>query len=198
MSEEVSVALNSNLGPAAPSDHFPIAEPDIAGQNPDRGHAWAFSVAINLPAAASAGADLLDQAKQAITRFLKPVEENGSLRIVKSIVARFNRELLLQQSQPSNSVLVDGYVQLLRDQRQTAVQAWLPPPCKWTVVPGGLHGTTDFQRDILEAQEPWIIVPVFGAIGMNNAGRQNSKVKSVARHFLEQRCDPYDIMIVQK
>jgi hypothetical protein len=42
MSDEVSVALNSNLVPAAPSDHF---------QQPGFGHAWAFSVAIDLPAA---------------------------------------------------------------------------------------------------------------------------------------------------
>ena len=100
MSDEVLVALNSNLGPAAPSSRSPIAEVDETGLDPARGRAWAFSVAINLPAAtcsADGRADRVVQAKQAITQLLTPVEENGSLLIVKSIVARFNREILLQQ-----------------------------------------------------------------------------------------------------
>jgi hypothetical protein len=100
MSDEVSVALNSDLGPAAPrpSDHFPIAEAAEAGQ-PNFGKTWAFLAFINLPAAPVDGnADRVDQAKQAITQFLKPVEENGSLHIVKSIGARFNRASLLQQA----------------------------------------------------------------------------------------------------
>ena len=95
MSDEVLVALNSNLGPAAPSSHSPIAEPDKTGLDPARGRAWAFSVAIDLPAAAGSAdgeADRVDQTKQAITQFLKPIEENGLLRIVKSIVVRFNCE----------------------------------------------------------------------------------------------------------
>ena len=96
---------------------------------------------------------------------------------------RFNSETLLQQNQPSHTVLVEDYIQLFGQQRQTTVEGWLPPPCKWTVVPGGLHGTTNFQQDILEAQEQWIIVPVQGAIGVNNAGRQAREVK--ASCFLE-------------
>jgi 3-methyladenine DNA glycosylase/8-oxoguanine DNA glycosylase len=39
---------------------------------------------------------------------------------------------------------------------------------------------------ILEAQDPWIIVPVFVAIGMNNAGRRNLKVK-----LLLKRVEPF-------
>ena len=52
-------------------------------------------------------------------------------------------------------------------------------------MPDGLYGTTDFQLDILEAQEPWIVVPVLGVIGVNNAGRQARKVKATC--FLETR-----------
>jgi hypothetical protein len=79
------VVFNSNLDPAAPS-HPPVAEEDGAEQKPVLGKAWAFFVAIEvyleLPAAAGSAngqADLVDQARQAITQFLKPVEENGSL-----------------------------------------------------------------------------------------------------------------------
>ena len=80
---------------------------------------------------------------------------------------------------------MNGYVQLFGPQRGTTVEGWLPPPCEWTLVPDGLYGTTNFQRDILEAQEPWIVVPVLGVIGVNNAGRQARKVKATC--FLETR-----------
>jgi hypothetical protein len=108
MSDEVLVALNSNLGTAAPSSHSPRDDVEKVGNSPSRGQAWAFSVAIDLPAAAGSAdgrADSIDRAKQAITQFLTPVEENGSLCIVKSIVARFNSETLLQQNQPLHTVL---------------------------------------------------------------------------------------------
>jgi hypothetical protein len=75
-------------------------------------------VAIDLPAALGSGdgsADLVDQVKQAITQFLKPVDENGLLCIVKDIVAWFNRASHLQQTQPLNTVLVNGYVQPFRN-----------------------------------------------------------------------------------
>ena len=77
MSDEVLVALNSNLGTAAPSSHSPRDDADKAGNSPSRGLAWAFSVAIDLPAAAGSAdgrADRVDRAKQAITRglFRKP------------------------------------------------------------------------------------------------------------------------------
>jgi hypothetical protein len=92
MSDEVSVALNSNLSPAAPS-HSPIpqAEVDEAGENPARWRAWVHLVAINLslPAAASSAdcrADRVDHAKQAVTatQFLKSVEEKGCLQMDKT------------------------------------------------------------------------------------------------------------------
>jgi hypothetical protein len=52
-SDNVSVALNTGFGPADPSQHFPIAEANKATQQPVFGSVWAFSVAINLPVAAS-------------------------------------------------------------------------------------------------------------------------------------------------
>ena len=100
MLDDVLVALNSNLGPAAPASHFPIAEEDETGLDPASGRSWALSVGIGLPAAAGSAncqADSVDQAKQAIPQFLKSVEENGLLCIVKSIVSQFNCETLLQQ-----------------------------------------------------------------------------------------------------
>jgi hypothetical protein len=142
MSDAVSVALNSNLGTAAPLCFRD--DVDKAGNSPSRGLAWAFLVAIDLPAAACSAdgrADCVDQAKQTITQLLTPVEENGSLSIVKHIVVLFNCETLLQQNQSLHTVLVCyGYVQLFRPQCRTTVEGWLPQPCKWTVVPGGLHG----------------------------------------------------------
>ena len=59
---------------------------------------------------------------------------------------------------------------------------------------GCLFGNDDFRQDKLEAQDPWIIVPVLGAIGMNNAGRRNLKVKlkHVLNHFVTQtRVEPF-------
>jgi hypothetical protein len=100
MLDDVLVALNSNLGPAAPASHFPIAEEDETGLDPDSGRSWALSVGIDLPAAAGSAncqADSVDQAKQAIPQFLKSVEENGLLCIFKRIVSQFNCETLLQQ-----------------------------------------------------------------------------------------------------
>jgi hypothetical protein len=95
--------------------------------------------------------------------------------------------LLLQFFQPLNTFLVNCYVQLKIAQRLDRCGSMVASALQMDSGVG-LPGTTDFQLDILEVQEQpeWIIVPVFGAIGMNKAGWQNRKVKPVASHFLKQ------------
>jgi len=50
------------------------------------------------------------------------------------------------------------------------LKAWMGD-CKWTQMNGGLCGNTEF-RDDMEKSFPWVIVPVFSKVALNNAGRK--------------------------
>jgi hypothetical protein len=73
-----------------------------------------------------------------------------------------------------------GYVQT----KKTSVnplKAWMGD-CKWTQMNGGLCGNTEF-RDDMEKSFPWVIVPVFSKVALNNAGRKEQCLQKKA--FLE-------------
>ena len=162
-------------GPPACND-----EPD-GNLPPAMGVAWAYSSYIPVPPEVASGtlstpsdhSDHVNLLKDAITQFLR-----GATRppTVAAIIAQFRHDYLSHQTLPPNIIPVKGYVQLRKPARPTAMDKWLPkPPCEWSMVPGGLGGSTAFKED-MKKTDPWITVEVLGKIGLNNAARREKKV----------------------
>ena len=66
-----------------------------------------------------------------------------------------------------------GYVQT----KKTSVnplKAWLGD-CEWTQMNGGLCGNPEFEVDMKKTL-PWLILPIFSKVALNNAGRKAKRV----------------------
>jgi hypothetical protein len=67
-----------------------------------------------------------------------------------------------------------GYAQT----KKTSVnplKAWLSD-CKWTQMNGGLCGNTEFGDD-MKKSFPWVILPIFSKVALNNAGRKEQSLQ---------------------
>jgi hypothetical protein len=67
-----------------------------------------------------------------------------------------------------------GYVQT----KQTSVnplKAWIGQRNDWTQMNGGLCGNPEFEVDMKKTL-PWLILPIFSKVALNNAGRKAKRV----------------------
>ena len=68
-----------------------------------------------------------------------------------------------------------GYVQT----KKTSVnplKAWIiSDDCVWTQMKGGLCGNPEFEDD-MKKTVPWVILPIFSKVALNNAGRKAKRV----------------------
>ena len=69
-------------------------------------------------------------------------------------------------------------IKLYIQTRNTTVlrlQSWLSNDCKLRGLKGGLCGTDEFDKD-MKKTAPWVVLPIFSTIKLNNAGRAAKRV----------------------
>ena len=56
------------------------------------------------------------------------------------------------------------------------LKAWIiSDDCVWTQMNGGLCGNPEFEDD-MKKTVPWVILPIFSKVALNNAGRKAKRV----------------------
>jgi len=67
-----------------------------------------------------------------------------------------------------------GYVQTKKTS-VNALKAWIGQRNDWTQMNGGLCGNPEFEVDMKKTL-PWLILPIFSKVALNNAGRKAKRV----------------------
>ena len=157
------------------------------------GRAWAFTGSLTVPPRKTSDCDLLQMTRDAFGA----VAERPSSGI-RYLCVHCDISALMQTDDAKEAeVPVRGFLQTTKS-RMSKWEAWLPSPCEWRPMRGGLGGNKDFEGAEIEARSAdsqWVSLLVEGTIGRNNALRLADAMQasalpvSVICHFIfEQPC----------
>ena len=139
----------------------------------DQCKAWKVKGVVNVDVFAGESTD--GMTVEAKTNMLKEwlCVGNEKPPIVLSMTVVFNS---IDYSGPPGAcqIHLTGYVQTT----QTSVhplKAWMGDDFVWTQMNGGLCGNSQFDDDMNKSL-PWVILPIFSKVALNNAGRKAKRV----------------------
>ena len=78
----------------------------------------------------------------------------------------------LSSSAETCDIPVTGYIQSTKQVYKKALQTWMGNELEWQLVPGGLCGSAEFTKDIVESGEELVKYTVHGQLGFNVFGRR--------------------------
>ena len=79
-----------------------------------------------------------------------------------------------------------GYVQCKNTTRASCIQDWMPFPCDWRLLRGGLRGDGEFEKHMSSAE--WVRLDIFEKLLLNNAGRSGAQAARMVSSRTSHLC----------
>ena len=102
-------------------------------------------------------------------RLLATKDAHDPLNSITYVVLSYDISRLSSSAETCD-IPVIGYIQSAKQVRAKTLKQWMGNELEWKLVPGGLCGSSEFTREILNSSDEWVKYTVYGKLGLNNLG----------------------------